>query len=396
MDIQYLCCPGKIASIVVFVALLCINNAAAQQKPVEAAPKPPSVQCLAFSPDGKSLAVAHSVSNSLTVWDIAKRERKFVVKEKGSVSSVAYSPSGALIAIATGTTVKLLDPTTGEARQELASHKGTVRCVAFTPDGKQILSGGNDHKLNLWNLSTGQIEHTFSDFKDNLLGVEVSLDGKWLATTSHRDGVKLWNFAQLDKPVHEYPSNQHLISQVPISPDSHLLLIPSIALVDVPSGKLILTFSDYLNYVECAAISPDGRWMASTTFSLSINLLPFQNPAGPEQEHQITSLMAQFNDDDYAKREAASKKLAALGLAALPQLRANLQSPSAEVRIRCRSLIDRLANADFGVKLVGHAMQTHWVTFSPDSKTLASGDWDGIVKLWDVATAKEIVTLEPN
>ena len=75
---------------------------------------------------------------------------------------------------------------------------------------------------------------------------------------------------------------------------------------------------------------------------------------------------------------------------------ANLESPSAEVRIRCRSLIDRLANADFGVKLVGHAMQTHWVTFSPDSKTLASGDWDGVVKLWNVAEAKEIATLEPN
>ena len=277
------------------------------------------MQCLAFSPDGKSLAVAHAASNSLVVWDLAKRERKFVVKEKASVSSVAYSPSGALIAIATGTAVKLLDPTNGEVRQELVGHKGTVRCVAFTPDGKQILSGGNDHKVNLWNLPTGQIEHTFSDFKDNVLGVAISSDGKWLATTSHLDGVKLWNLAELDKPVHQYPSNEHLVSQVPFSPDGHLLLIPSIALVDVPSGKLILPFSDYLNYVECAAISPDGRWMASTTFSLPINLLPFQNPAGPEQEHQITSLMAQFNDDDYAKREAASKKLAALGLAALPQ-----------------------------------------------------------------------------
>ena len=124
-----------------------------------------------------------------------------------------------------------------------------------------------------------------------MLGVAISSDGKWLATTSHLDGVKLWNFAQLDKPVHQYPSNEHLVMQVPFSPDGHLLLIPSIALVDVPSGKLILPFSDYLNYVECAAISPDGQWMALTTLSLSINLLQFQDPAGEEQEHQIAATM---------------------------------------------------------------------------------------------------------
>ena len=116
------------------------------------------------------------------------------------------------MAIATGKVVKLLDPSTGKARRELTGHTSAVRCIAFTPDGKQILSGGDDHKVNLWNLSTGQIEHTFSDFKDNVLGVAISSDGKWLATTAHLDGVKLWNLAQPDKPVHQYPSNQHLVS----------------------------------------------------------------------------------------------------------------------------------------------------------------------------------------
>ena len=387
---------GKIATFVVLVAILGFNITAAQQKQVDAVPKPPSVRCLAFSPDGKSLAVVYGVSNSLVVWDLAKRQRKFGVKEKAGISFVAFSPNGDLMAIATGKVVKLLDPSTGEARRELTGHTGAVRCVAFTPDGKQILSGGDDRKVNLWNLSTGQIEHTFSDFKDNVLGVAISSDGKWLATTAHLDGVKLWNLAQPDKPVHQYPSNQHLVSQVAFSPDGHLLLIPSIALVDVTTGNLVLPFSDYLNYVECAAISPDGRWMALTTLSLSMNLLQFHNPAGPAEDQQITAIIAQFNDDDYAKREAASKKLAALGLAALPQLRANLESPSAEVRIRCRSLIERLSTADFGVKLVGHAMQPHWIAFSPDSKTLASGDWDGVVKLWNVAEAKEFATLDPN
>ena len=135
---------GKIATFVVLVAILGFNITAAQQKQVDAVPKPPSVRCLAFSPDGKSLAVVYGVSNSLVVWDLAKRQRKFGVKEKAGISFVAFSPNGDLMAIATGKVVKLLDPSTGEAQDELTGHTGAVRCVAFTPDGKQILSGGDD------------------------------------------------------------------------------------------------------------------------------------------------------------------------------------------------------------------------------------------------------------
>ena len=118
---------GKIATFIVLVAVLGPRITAAQQKPVEAAPKPPSVRCLAFSPDGKSLAVVHGVSNSLAVWDVAMRQRKFIVNEKAGISSVAYSPKGDALAIATGTMAKLLDPTTGQVRRELSGHKGTVR-----------------------------------------------------------------------------------------------------------------------------------------------------------------------------------------------------------------------------------------------------------------------------
>ncbi len=295
-----------------------------------------------------------------------------------------------------GTVATLLDLSTGEVRREFTGHKGTVRCVAFTPDGKQLISGGNDHKVNLWNLSSGEVERTLSDFKGNVVGVAISSDGKWLATTCNRDDdVKLWNLEQPEQPVHQYPTKQHDASQITFSPDSRLLVIPNIALIDVASGEAILSFSHYWD-VECAVISPNGQWMALATQWLPLDLLPFHKPAGPEEEAQIAAIFEHFTDDDYAKREAASQSLAALDIAALPQLCANLESPSAEVRIRCRRLIERLANADYGVKLFGHAMQPHWVAFSPDSKTLASGDWEGVVKLWNVAEAKEIATLDPN
>ena len=63
---------------------------------------------------------------------------------------------------------------------------------------------------------------------------------------------------------------------------------------------------------------------------------------------------------------------------------------------RCRHLIQRIQNSEFAVKLAGHESQPTWVAFSPDGQLLASGDSRGIVKLWNVAQAKEVATLKPD
>ena len=95
-----------------------------QQIAADEPPKPPTVRRLVFSPDGKSLAIIHSVENTLVVWDVAARKRRFVVREKSGISSVAYSPGGDELAIATASMAKLLDPASG---QFAASSKDTSR-----------------------------------------------------------------------------------------------------------------------------------------------------------------------------------------------------------------------------------------------------------------------------
>ena len=101
----------------------------------------------------------------------------------------------------------------------------------------------------------------------------------------------------------------------------------------------------------------------------------------------------QFEDDDYARREAASKRLAELGGIALPQVRAAIESDSAEVRIRCRRLIAQAQSGATARKLTGHNAELECLAFSPDGRFLASGDWQGTIKIWNTADWKNTATL---
>src|SRR5262249_5364158 len=105
-------------------------------------------------------------------------------------------------------------------------------------------------------------------------------------------------------------------------------------------------------------------------------------------------LLAKLDDDDYEVRELAGKKLLALGLLAEPQVRrASKESKSAEVRLRCRKL--RAAMLSQPDILIAAGSELEGVVFSPDGKLLAAGQ-DGAVRLWDVATHKELARLIPG
>lgn len=118
-------------------------------------------ECVAYSPDGKSLAWAggngarFNTPGAVKVWDVAgAREVTSFDGHTGRVFCVAFSPDGATLA--TGSfdrTVRLWDAKTGKERAALKGHTGTVLRVAFAPDGKTLASGSEDKTLRLWDVT---------------------------------------------------------------------------------------------------------------------------------------------------------------------------------------------------------------------------------------------------
>jgi WD40 repeat protein len=90
-------------------------------------------------------------------------------------------------------TVRLWDTVTGAALQTLKGHSGWVTSIAFSSDGKQIVSGSDDEMVRLWDAVTGAALQTLEGYSNRVNSVAFSPDGKQVVSGSGDKTVRLWD-----------------------------------------------------------------------------------------------------------------------------------------------------------------------------------------------------------
>jgi WD40 repeat protein/predicted Ser/Thr protein kinase len=150
-----------------------------------------SIWQVAVAPGGKLLATGGS-AGTVKLWDLpGLRERATLLTGSGKSACVAFSPDGASLATAVGPKVLLWDAEEGTRRRELSGQLGEVLALAFSPDGKWLATGVLEGPVTLWDLEGGR-PMVLKRHRGPAAALDFSPDGRTLASGGWDGTIRLW------------------------------------------------------------------------------------------------------------------------------------------------------------------------------------------------------------
>lgn len=232
---------------------------------------------LAFSPDNKSLLVGTAGIGELgniTIYDLARKQpqqrlnghRAVVKGHPWGVAGLAFSPNGRWLVSAgyDGKSV-VWDTKTWKQKTLLKGHSGWVRFAAFSPNGREVATGGDDKTIRIWNLSTGKTTRVLRGERTGVVFAAAYMpDGRRLISSSSL-GVQLWD---LESEVAWGLTNDSRAMALAVSRTGHRIAVPlddaQIGLIDATTIGTVQDLKP-AGYVNALAYSPDGKYLAAGT-----------------------------------------------------------------------------------------------------------------------------------
>jgi WD40 repeat protein len=251
------------------------------------------ITSISYSPDGKMLAAVRWIFDEqlgnrteISLVDASNGKLLQTIKQVGGVAIlVRFSPDGKQIATGgANCAIRLWDTKTGKLRRTLQGHSQAVISICFSPKGKSLVSGSYDNSIKVWSTETGSLKATLKGHKANVNSVCYSPDGNMIASGSADGTVKLWR-AKTGQLKATLANHKDDITAVCYSPDGKIIVSGggnhsqtdyatdagseegkdnAIRLWDARTGKLLAALPSFDGEgVSSVGFSPDGKVVAS-------------------------------------------------------------------------------------------------------------------------------------
>ncbi len=275
-------------------------------------------------------------------------------------------------------------------RRELQGHTDIVSCLAVSQDGQWLASGSFDGTVKLWRLPEGRLEATLPGHKDHVWCVAFSPDGKTLASGSRDQTAILWDVRSA-KPLKTLDGHVGPVWCLAWAPDSKWIgcgsgsLNPEIpgdarwergqvVLWDAGSGTQRVLLKEGKSAILSLAVAPDGKTLAAGTATESLVKL-----FDPRTDKYLGS---------FHPSTGWIQGLTFVGNSTLA-----VGSANNTVTLWDRTDDQKPASYAMRQELRGHVGEVWWIAASADGSTLVSTGSDYTLRLWDVLSGQERLSL---
>ncbi len=225
----------------------------------------------AFSRDGKTVATLDRALE-LRLWDTDSGKVRLRRPKTGKFAA-AFNSNGTLLAVADFNVATVLNAADGKERFNLAGHRKQITGIAFSPDGKTIITVSQDQNVRWWDAKTGKPKAT-ELHGSSLASVAISPDGKFVASGAEDGTIKVWDLntreiiANLEGP-------EKTVRCLAFSPDGKSLASGSAdgacRIWDIAEQKAHVTIADAGGPIGIAYM-PNGKTLLTAGISKTIHM----------------------------------------------------------------------------------------------------------------------------
>ncbi|MCK9925090.1 WD40 repeat domain-containing protein [Frankia sp. AgPm24] len=375
------------------------------------------VRAVAFSHSGRSAATGSfdTTARVFTVTDPAHPRQIYVDDQTSSVDSVAFSPDGQMLALASASTVKLVNPLHNDDALELLPHPAKVLGLAFSPDGRTLATGAADASMRQWSV----LDHTLAGHTKFIWNALVAPNGRFVVTGAYDNTTMLWDLADPARPrsIQTLTGHDGAINGLALTGDSRTLATSGqdgrIMLWDTTNPRhvtALATMRESAYIVGELVFSPDRRTLYAAVGDGELAVWDVHDPRAPRalarvNAHRFGLTAVAVSPDGHTlatggpdhqlrlwdvRTPGRPAPLATLGgfPATVTSIRfsSDGQTMAAGTESQVRTWDVRDLRRPVAAKTyVGATATVNSITYTPDGRGITAAVSDGTVVTWDVA-----------